>query len=235
VFRWPSPVPRLAAAAAVAVAVAAPLSACASPSIAVRPAAAGAPAGQGRPEGQGGSGGSSLVLGTPAAVGDYTLHQPTAANLQKMKDALTQATGQFGISGTPATAVYDDEADDAWIVFVGVTGSGFVPDKVTALSRQVPTTRTDGTGDVITSSWPAEDPGPHGGQAVCNEQLLQSGGLAVEGGDCLWMTATTFGAVSMYPKNDGKSWDFGWSAAKQAQIMRSIRSGVETLGAGTAG
>ena len=85
----------------------------------------------------------------------------------------------------------------------------------------------DGTGDHVTVSGEPGTAGPHGGSAICQQILVESGGLAVEQSACYWLTPTTFGLITLYPKHDGDQWGFGWPATKIDGLMGTVRPEVE--------
>ncbi|HEY2063741.1 MAG TPA: hypothetical protein VGH57_35570 [Amycolatopsis sp.] len=170
----------------------------------------------------------AYVLAPPATVhGDPIVPNPTSAAAAQMTKALTQATSDAGVSGTPVRALYDDSADDAWLVVLGVNGRGFDPHKMLAIYGAAPQTRIDGTGDRLTVTGVPGTAGAHGGSAVCQETVAQGGPLAVEASVCYWLTPTTFGLVTLYPKHDGREWGFGWPATKIDALMTEVRPEVE--------
>lgn len=174
--------------------------------------------------------GASYRLGTPPSAGGYAFHQAASASQQKMSDAEQQIAQQLGITGTPVEALYDDAADSEWIVFIGInagSGGGFDPAQLHAKLWQQPSTHLDGTGDRVTTSWEDTDPGPHGGRGICSQTLEQSGALAAEDSACLWMTATTFGEVTFYPKGYSDRLLTGFTVVDAGNLMRAVRADVE--------
>jgi hypothetical protein len=175
--------------------------------------------------------GPSYVLSTPSAIGKWTLTTPSATTRQKMQRGLSTAEQTLGISaGTPVMGLYDDSADQDWIVFLGLNGSGFDPAKLAAAADTPPQYDTDGTGDRVTTTWvPNLSGGPHAGHVDCNESVVQGGGLAAEGATCYWMTSTTAGVVTSYPQANRSQWSFGYSARQMDGYMLTVRSAVEQL------
>lgn len=173
----------------------------------------------------------SYVLSTPSTIGKWTLTTPSATTQQKMQQGLSTAERTLGVSGgTPVMGLYDDSADQDWIVFLGLNGSGFDPAKLTAAADTPPQYDTDGTGDRVTTTWvPNLAAGPHAGHVDCNESVVQSGGLAAEGATCYWMTSTTAGVVTIYPQANRSQWSFGYSAQQMDGYMLTVRSAVEQL------
>ena len=172
---------------------------------------------------------SSYVLTTPAKIGGWTLTAPSSSVLPKMQQGLDQAEQLVGVTGTPVMGLYDDPTDQAWVVFVGVNAAGLDPSKLATVAEAAPEHTMDGVGDRVTSTWLPDEPGgPHGGQTDCNESVIQADdGLATEGADCFWMTPTTFGVVTLYPKADRTLTDFGWSGAQMDGFMLTVRAAVE--------
>ncbi|WP_411141459.1 hypothetical protein [Streptomyces sp. x-80] len=178
--------------------------------------------------GGGGTGGPSWVIGFPEKLGAYPLDRhPSADARQKMHEGLGQVAGRLGVNGTEADAVYDDAADEYWVVITGMNGTGYDPSKLVPTLQKPPSVTDDGAGTRSTQSWTAADPGPHGGAAVCHEELLQSGRLAVESTACVWETATTLGTATLYPKQGGTRIKMGYGAKEMGGWMRKIRPVVE--------
>jgi len=175
--------------------------------------------------------GPSYVLSTPSTIGKWTLTTPSATTQQKMRQGLSTAEQILGVSGgTPVMGLYDDSADQDWIVFVGLNGSGFDPAKLAAAAGTPPRYDTDGTGDRVTTTWvPNLAAGPHAGHVDCNESVVQGGGLAAEGATCYWMTSTTAGVVTIYPQANRSQWSFGYSAQQMDGYLLTVRSAVEQV------
>ncbi|KJK59183.1 hypothetical protein [Saccharothrix sp. ST-888] len=207
--------------------LAAGTAACGSGSSGSAAAAPAGPAAPGNPGAAGAAQAAAYRLGTPGSAGGYAFHQATGASEQKMSTEEQRITGLLGISGTPVRALYDDAAENEWIVFIGVNGTGFDPSRLHARLWQPPITRPDGSGNRSTLSWQDADPGPHGGRAICSEELLQSGAMAAENSACMWMTPTTFGEVSFYPKGFSDRLLKGFTTADAVNLMRGIRADVE--------
>ncbi|MFF2926144.1 hypothetical protein ACFVTP_27710 [Streptomyces celluloflavus] len=176
----------------------------------------------------GGSGGPSWVIDFPEKLGAYPLdHHPTADARQKMHEGLGQVSGQLGVNGTEVNAIYDDAADEYWVVITGMNGKGYDPSKLVPTLQKPPSVTDDGAGTRTTQSWTPADPGPHGGAALCHEELLQSGRMAVESTACVWETTTTLGTATLYPKQGGTRIKMGYGAKEMGGWMRKIRPVVE--------
>ncbi|GAA1253418.1 hypothetical protein GCM10009665_50110 [Kitasatospora nipponensis] len=176
---------------------------------------------------RGAAAGAAYRLGTPASAGGYAFHQPSEQSRRQLADAAQQSARQLGLSGTPVQALYDDPADNQWIVFIGYDGTGYDPAHLHAALWQQPVTRLDGTGDRVTVSWQDSDPGPHGGTAICRQELMRSGALAAENTACLWLTPTTFGEISFVPKGFSDRQLRGFTAADVGALMRTLRGDLE--------
>lgn len=180
------------------------------------------------------------VLDPPPSIGGWTrVASPDSQAEQEMQQGLSQAEQTVGgISGTPVYALYNDPQDQAWIAFVGVNGSGLDPQRLARAAAVAPVATTDGVGDRVTTSWvPDVAGGPHGGQTQCQQTLMQqaglstfaAGGLAATGSACFWMTATTFGVVTLLPQPNRSAWDFGWNGEQVDGYMLKVRAAVEQL------
>jgi hypothetical protein len=171
------------------------------------------------------------VLSAPSTIGQWTLTTPTSTTQQKMQQGLSTAEQTLGISGgSPVMGLYNDSADQDWVVFLGMNGSGFDPSKLVTAANTAPRYTTDGTGDNVSWTWvPNLAGGPHGGQVECNESVVSSGDLAAEGATCYWETATTGGVVTIYPQANRSQWDFGYSAKQMDGFMLTVRAAVEQL------
>jgi len=190
----------------------------ASPAAAAATAAPGA--GSGNPAGNG------WTLTTPGSAAGLARFQPPAAELAKLTQALDQTAQELGLSGGAVEAVYDDPSQGGYLVFAGFNGSGYDPSALNRMA-QVPATRQDGTGDRITQDWQPTAAGDHGGQAGCQETMVQSGSLAVLSSSCLWLTPTTFGLVTYYPNTGSDDFLTNTPAAVVAPLMRKVRDAVE--------
>jgi hypothetical protein len=176
---------------------------------------------------------ASYRLAAPAAIGGWKLTQPSADTLAKMKQGLGQAEQTVGgLSGTPVFGLYDDTADQAWVVFVGLNGSGYDPSVLTKAAQAAPVATTDAMGDRLTETWlPDSAGGPHGGRAACQESVEYAAtGLAAEGSACFWLTPTTFGVVTIYPMQNSSRWDFGYSGKQMDGFMLEVRAAAEQAG-----
>lgn len=167
------------------------------------------------------------VLSAPSSVFGFPQIQPAPATLDKIKSLLAQHAAQLGVSGPQVIAVYDDPTHDVYVIFAGYNGSGFVPDKLKAVFDVLPVTTDDGAGDRVTINSMMIDPGPHGGTAGCSSSLGQSGQLAAESTACEWMTSTTLGVISYFPKPDHQKAVFGVGPDVMGKAMRELRDQVE--------
>lgn len=166
-------------------------------------------------------------LTTPGSVFGFARIQPSGANLHKITDTLAESAAPLGVSGTPVVAVYDDPQHDVYIILAGYNGRGFDPAKLPPLFDVRPVFTNNGAGDRITMNSQTVDAGDHGGTAGCTSQVLQAGGLATEGTVCTWLTPTTMGTVSYYPKPDEKQMVFGAGPDVMGKVMRDMRDLVE--------
>lgn len=174
-------------------------------------------------------GGTGWTLSLPASINGYPLvSNPSSASQQKMQQGLQQAEQLADISGgTPVMGAYDDTADDAWLVFVGVNGSGFDAAKLLSNVASGQAATDDGSDDFQHISAQPATVGSHGGSAICQQAVVAMDGLAVEASTCFWMTPTTFGAVALEPKDDGNVANMGIPASKVNQLMQYVRPAVE--------
>ncbi|MCO5998528.1 hypothetical protein [Actinoallomurus rhizosphaericola] len=168
----------------------------------------------------------AYVLTTPPRIGAYPRYRMTADQQRMLAQALAGQTRALGISGTQISAVYEDKADQLYAVFAGLNGSGFDPATLHAKLWRPPQTQVVGTAR-MTSSWEDTDPGPHGGAAICNQTLGQSGMIAAEGTSCSWMSTTTFGVVFLRQPRGARQIFYNQTAANIGPIMRKIRAAVE--------
>jgi hypothetical protein len=186
----------------------------------------------------GGAASAGYVLDPPASIAGWSrVSSPDAQTVQKMQQGLTQAEQTVGgVTGTPVYAVYNDTQDQAWVVFVGVNGSGLDPQRLAQAAAVAPEATMDDLGDRLTTSWvPGVAGGPHGGQTQCQQTLIQQAGLATyaatglaaTGSACFWMTPTTFGVVTLYPQANRSQWDFGWNGQQTDAYLLKVRAAVE--------
>lgn len=187
-------------------------------------AAAGVSAASGA--GSGNRAGNGWTLTAPGAAAGLARFQPPAAEAAKLTQALDRTAEELGITGSTVEAVYDDPGQGGYLVFAGFNGSGYDPSALNRMAR-APGTRQDGTGDRITQDWQPTAAGDHGGQAGCQETMVQSGSLAVLSSSCLWLTATTFGLVTYYPNTGSDDFLTDTPAAVVAPLMRKVRDAVE--------
>lgn len=197
-------------------------------------------AGAADPTGASGASSAGYVLKTPSSIAGWSLTTPTSTVQAKMQQGLSQAEQTVGgVSGTPVAGLYDDTTDQAWVVFVGVNGSGLDPARLQQAALTAPISTMDAIGDRLTTSWvPSVAAGPHAGAAECQETVMaQAGlstyaatGLAAEGAACFWMTSTTFGVVTIYPQQNSTNWDFGYSGKQMDAFMLKVRAAAEQAG-----
>lgn len=173
-------------------------------------------------------GGTRWALTAPQVAAGHPQGQPPADMVQRFDADMRRNAGRLSVSGAPVRAYYDDRADGAWIFYTGVTGSGFDPDHLHDALNQLPAAHDDGAGDHVTTSAIDTEPGPHGGRAICDTVLVQSGVLTTAVSTCSWFTATTAAGVTVIPKTDGTGTRLGYTAADVAPIMRAVRAEVET-------
>ncbi|WP_327066925.1 hypothetical protein [Kitasatospora sp. NBC_01302] len=172
------------------------------------------------------------TIAMPPVANGYQQQQPTAAQLSKINDTMAKLTAQLHLDGQTVTGLYDDPAEDAWLIVTGVNGSGFDQNALQTLIKS-PAISGDGAGDKFSTTYQSVDPGPHGGSDTCQQTLETSpsiyGTLAVESTTCMWLTPTTFGAVYFDNKRDGKidSHSSAITPAIAGPIMRGIRDSVE--------
>ncbi|GAA2413952.1 hypothetical protein GCM10010433_11280 [Streptomyces pulveraceus] len=175
----------------------------------------------------GGSGGTSWALSAPRTVAGHPQGQPPADMVRRFDDDTHKNAARLGVSGTPVRAYYDDRTDGAWILYTGVTGSGFEPGRLHDILDRLPAVHDDGAGDRTTTSAIDADPGPHGGRAICDTVLLRTELLATAVSTCSWFTPTTAAGITLIPKTDGTGTKLGFTAAEVAPIMRAVRAEVE--------
>ncbi|MBF9073706.1 hypothetical protein [Streptacidiphilus fuscans] len=179
----------------------------------------------------GSTGSAGWTLRMPSTV--VGLRQTTLPSdaMAKINSTLQQDAAPLGVTGgTPLVAVYDDPQYDVYVIVAGYNGSGFDPAKLTTLVNVAPKFTEDGAGDRITTNSMPVDPGPHGGAAGCASEVLQNGDLATESTLCSWMTATTMGSVSYYPKPDHQQMVFGTGPDVIGKLTRDVRQAVEQQG-----
>lgn len=196
--------------------------------------------GAARTAGTTGAGSAGYVLKAPSSIAGWALTTPTSSVQAKMQQGLSQAEQTVGgVSGTPVAGLYDDTTDQAWVVFVGVNGSGLDPARLQQAALAAPLSTMDAIGDRLTTTWvPSVSAGPHAGAAECQETVIaQAGlstyaatGLAAEGAACFWMTPTTFGVVTIYPQQNSTNWDFGYSGKQMDGFMLKVRAAAEQAG-----
>jgi hypothetical protein len=167
------------------------------------------------------------VLSAPKSIFGFARIQPQAATLGEIQSELAKGAAPLGVTGSQVSAVYDDPTHDVYLIFAGYNGGGFEPDKMKPVFDVAPLYTTDGTGDHLVENHVMIDAGPHGGQAGCVSSAFQSGGLAAESTICMWMTATTMGTITYYPKPDHQQLVFGTGPEVMGKVMRDLRNLVE--------
>ncbi|MCX4747027.1 hypothetical protein OG455_16080 [Kitasatospora sp. NBC_01287] len=175
------------------------------------------------------------VMTMPDTVAGHPKITPSAAQLKQITDSWAGSQAKVHAGGQVVVGVYDDPAEDAWLIVTGVNGSGFDPAAVSTLSTAPAATR-DGQGDAVTNTFKNVDPGPHGGTDTCDEQLDEArtlqGTIAAEDTTCFWMTPSTFGAITFYNKKDDRITihDVSITPDVAGPIMLSVRDDVEHQG-----
>ncbi|WP_194916747.1 hypothetical protein [Catenulispora rubra] len=175
----------------------------------------------------GGSPGGGWALSAPKSIFGFAQIQPQAATLSQIQSELAKHTAPLGVRGSQIIAVYDDTTHDVYVIFAGYNGSGFKPDNMKPVFTAAPLYTTDGAGDHVVENHVMIDAGPHGGLAGCGSSTIESGGLAAESTDCMWMTATTMGSITYYPKPDHQQMVFGTGPDVMGKVMRDLRNLVE--------
>lgn len=164
--------------------------------------------------------------------GEQRLTNPTAQTQTELQQGIQKAEQYAGITtGTVVSGIYNDPADDAWLVVIGVNGSDFNSTHlVTSVKDSQPGVAI---GDAASTSIaePATA-GPHGGTALCQQTSMTidtvDGAISSQTGTCYWMTPTTFGVVSLITKVGSPITAFFISAAKVNSIMQYVRPAVES-------
>ena len=167
------------------------------------------------------------VLSAPGSIFGFARIQPQAATLDKIQSELTKRAPALGVSGAPVIAVYDDPTHDVYLILAGYNGTGFEPGRMKSVFDVVPIHTSDGAGDHYTINSESIDPGAHGGAAGCASTLMQGGALAAESTTCVWLTSTTMGSISYYPKPDHRQMVFGTGPDVMGKVMRDLRDQVE--------
>jgi hypothetical protein len=167
------------------------------------------------------------TLSAPTSIFGFARIQVPDAMLQKIRAELTKATTPLGVSGTEVLAVYDDPTHDVYLIFAGYNGTGFDPARVKSAFDIAPATTDDGAGDRWITYSRSIDAGPHGGSAGCKSVTAQVSDMAAESTGCLWMTPTTLGTISYYPKPDQQKMIFGTGPDVMGKVMRNLRELVE--------
>jgi hypothetical protein len=173
------------------------------------------------------SSGAAWTLSAPGSVFGFARIQPQQVSLAKIRSELATTAAELGVSGSEVISVYDDPTHDVYVIFAGYNGSGFDPDKMKAVFDVAPLYTTDGTGDHLVENHVMIDAGAHGGLAGCATDAVQSGGLAGEATACVWLTRTTMGILTYYPKPDLKQMVFGTGPEVLGPVMRQLRDQVE--------
>lgn len=173
------------------------------------------------------AGGGNWVLTAPKSIFGFPQIQPSASLLDQVRSNLAQHSAAIGVTGTQVVAVYDDPTHDVYLIFAGYNGSGYDPARGEAAYEKLPDYASDGTGEHYVNNDVTIDPGPHGGSAGCNSTTIQFSGLATEATVCSWMTTTTLGSISYYPKPDHQQMVFGTGPEVMGKVMRDLRNLVE--------
>jgi hypothetical protein len=171
--------------------------------------------------------GGAWVLSAPSSVFGFHQIQPPDAMARNIQAELTKDTAPLGVTGTPILAVYDDPTHDVYLIFAGYNGAGFDPARLKPAVDVAPATTDDGAGDRWVTYSESIEPGPHGGAAGCKSVTAQVEAMAAESTGCLWMTSTTLGSISYYPKPDQQKLVFGAGPDVIGKVMRDLRDLVE--------
>lgn len=170
--------------------------------------------------------GEGWALSAPNSIFGFARIQPSAAILDKIQSELAKDTAPLGVSGTQVIAVYDDPTHDVYLIFAGYNGSGFDPARMQAAYQTLPITTDDGAGHRMVINNVTINPGPHGGTAGCNSVMEQTDIATTEGTLCSWMTTTTLGSITYYPKTDHKK-VVSAGPDVMGKVMRDLRDQVE--------
>jgi hypothetical protein len=171
--------------------------------------------------------GQKWVITAPNTLFGFQQIQPSAAIVDKVQNDLATHSASIGVSGTPVIAVYDDPTHDVYLIFAGYNGGGFDPARMASAYQTLPVHTEDGAGDHVVINNMVIDPGAHGGSAGCQSTLIETGGLAAEGTLCSWLTTTTLGSITYYPKPDHLQTVTGTGPEVMGKVMRDLRDQVE--------
>lgn len=174
--------------------------------------------------------GRNWALTAPDSLFGFQRIQPSADIVDKVKQDLATHSAAIGVSGTPVIAVYDDPTHDVYLILAGYNGSGYDPARMESAYQKLPVHTDDGAGDHIVVNDMTVDPGPHGGTAGCQSTLIETGDLAAEGTLCSWLTTTTLGSITYYPKPDHSRVVTGAGPEVMGKVMRDARDQVEHRG-----
>ena len=166
------------------------------------------------------------MLSAPNAIFGFAQIQPSAATLEKIRGELAKDAAPLGVTGTQVIAVYDDPTHDVYLIFAGYNGSGFDPARLEAAYQTLPVPTGDGAGDKMVINNVTIAPGTHGGSAGCNSTMVQTGIATTEGTLCSWMTSTTLGSITYYPKPDHQK-VVAAGPDVIGKVMRDLRDQVE--------
>jgi hypothetical protein len=159
------------------------------------------------------------VLSTPATAAG--LAQDPSGSTEK--ENLTAFEGYWvssaGKIDNGVATLYDDPADNAAIEFIGVNGTGFDPSSFhTKVAGML-------SGAGVAADLSSTDPGPHGGQALCEAPSPTSTLDNSVEVTCMWMTSTTIGGISA--RMNGGSGAPTIPVTAFGDLMRKIRLDVE--------
>jgi hypothetical protein len=175
-------------------------------------------------------GNNGWVLAAPKSIFGFPQVDASAEVLSKVQGELSTQSAAIGVSGTPVIAFYDDPTHDAYLIFAGYNGSGYDPARLESAFQKLPVHTRDGAGDNIVINDVTIDPGPHGGGAGCQSTLIEDSGMAAEGTLCSWLTPTTLGSITYYPKADHSKLVTGTGPEVMGKVMRDLRDLVEHRG-----
>lgn len=178
----------------------------------------------------------SWAISMPDSLDGHPRVTPSSSQQQNIDGLWKTEMDLLGVSGTSTTAVYDDAQDDYFLIVTGVTGSGFNPANLQNVTS-APAASPPGPDDRVTQLHPRVDPGPHGGDDICTyiSTVIHTDSAfgpltsVTEDTACDWMTATTAGSFTFYPKGDLKPSGINGQVtpAVAAQVLVKVRDAVE--------
>lgn len=181
--------------------------------------------------------GSKWAISMPDSLLGYPRVTPNSSQQQQIDADWKLDTDQLGVSGQSISAVYDDVQDDYYLIVLGVNGSGFNPGNLHNL-KPPPAPSLPEPDDSLTQEMVPVDPGPHGGDDMCDyvstimhmdTSFMGRTTVVDEETGCDWMTTTTAGGFIFINKGDqklsGKNGSITPTVA--AQVLIQTRDAVE--------